>query len=118
GELIQGLLHDQADITLVHITDAKEALEQAASLSPSVILVDLMMPTIDGFGVIRRLRDQPATRMTPLILLSAEDTPELKLQAFEEGANDYLVKWPAKLELIARIRYHSNAYWALRQRDH
>lgn len=118
AELVLGLLYGQDDITITHIADAKEALEKAGDLEPTLILVDLMMPAIDGFGVIRRLRDQAATRMTPIILLSSEDTPELKLQGFQEGANDYLVKWPAKLELIARIRYHSNAYCALKQRDH
>src|SRR5690606_37844059 len=118
GELVQGMLHDQTDIRLDHITDVTAALEQVSDLKPTVILVDLMMPTIDGFGAIRRLRDQSATRMTPIILLSAEDTPELKLQGFEVGANDYLVKWPSKLEFIARLRYHTNAYCALQQRDH
>lgn len=118
AELVQGLLHDQEDIKLTHIADAHEAMEKVGALEPTLILVDLMMPAIDGFGVIRRLRDQAATRTTPIVLLSSEDTPELKLRGFQEGANDYLVKWPAKLELIARIRYHSNAYWALKQRDH
>ena len=115
--LVGGLLHDHADIELTHVTDPGLALEMALELKATVILVDLMMPTIDGFGVIRKLRGHDLTRMIPVILLSSEDTPELKDRGFQEGANDYLVKWPAKLELCARIRYHSNAYIALKERD-
>lgn len=117
GELVQGLLHDQKDIELVHVTDAGAALAVALEVQPTTILVDLMMPTIDGFGVIQRLREHDQTRAVPVILLSSEDVPELKVKGFQGGANDYLVKWPAKLELIARIRYHSQAYIALKQRD-
>jgi signal transduction histidine kinase len=117
AEMVQGLLHDQDDIELVHVADAHDVLNAARRLEPSIILVDLMMPEVDGFGVIRRLRDYEPTLHTPIILLSAEDTPELKVRGFQEGANDYLVKWPAKLELVARIRYHSSAYLALKQRD-
>jgi signal transduction histidine kinase len=117
AEMVRGLLHDQDDIELTHVADASDILDAAIRLEPNVILVDLMMPVVDGFGVIQRLRDHEHTRLTPIILLSAEDTPELKVRGFQEGANDYLVKWPAKLELIARIRYHSNAYVALKQRD-
>ena len=60
---------------------------------------------------------QPATSDTPIIVLSTNENPQVKGQAFAAGANDYLVKLPDKIELIARIRYHSKAYLNQVQRD-
>jgi PleD family two-component response regulator len=79
------------------------------------VLVDLRMPELDGFEVTRRLRADPDTEHVPVVLLSSQDDPEVKAKAF--GANDYLVKWPDPRELVARVRYHSDACIARRQRD-
>jgi signal transduction histidine kinase len=117
AEMVEQMLHEQADIGFRHVSDAREALAAALVFKPTVVLVDLRMPLIDGFGVIREFRTHPSTQHVPMILLSSEEDAELKVRGFAEGANDYLVKWPHKLELVARIRYHSNAYSALRQRD-
>ncbi len=89
------------------------ALESAAT----VVLVDLRMPVVDGFGVIRLLRENRATEHLPVILLSSEEDADIKARAFATGANDYLVKWPDGRELAARVRYHSGAYIARKQRD-
>jgi signal transduction histidine kinase len=116
-DLIRHMLHDQPDIRLHYSSRAENALEIALDLSPTVVLVDLRMPTVDGLGVTRSLRSHPSTQKIPVVLLSSEDDAEVKAQAFAEGANDYMVKWPDKRELVARIRYHSSAYIAHRQRD-
>lgn len=118
AELVQGMLYGQDDIELTHLADPLRAVATAMDIQPSVILVDLVMPTITGFDVLHALRACSATIHIPTILLSSEDKPELKAKGFSAGANDYLVKWPDKQELIARVRYHSNAYSALLQRDH
>ncbi|TCS39313.1 response regulator receiver domain-containing protein [Paucimonas lemoignei] len=118
AELVEGMLYGQEDIELKHLTDPLKAVETALAFNPSVILVDLVMPTISGFDVLHALRSCSSTVHVPTILLSSEDKPELKAKGFSAGANDYLVKWPDKQELIARVRYHSNAYSALLQRDH
>jgi PleD family two-component response regulator len=81
------------------------------------VLVDLRMPEIDGFEVTRRLRADPDTEYIPVIVLSSEEDPDIKAKAFAVGANDYLVKWPDPRELVARVRYHSDACIARRQRD-
>lgn len=117
AEMVAHMLHEQNDIRFTHVADAESALDVALAVRPSVILVDLKMPMIDGFGVIRRFRADPDMGRVPMILLSAEDSPDLKVRGFADGANDYLVKWPDKLELVARVRYHSSAYFAHRQRD-
>jgi diguanylate cyclase (GGDEF)-like protein len=75
------------------------------------------MPSIDGLDLLRLFRSNPSTSETPIIVLSTEESPEIKSQAFSAGANDYLVKLPNKTELLARIQYHSKAYLNRIQRD-
>ena len=84
---------------------------------PTVILQDLVMPGVDGIELVRRYRADPATSGIPIIVLSTKEEPSVKSDAFKAGANDYLVKLPDQIELIARIRYHSMAYLTQRQRD-
>jgi signal transduction histidine kinase len=93
------------------------AVDMAREVNATVVLVDLRMPDLDGFEVTRRLRADRDTEHVPVILLSSEDDPEIKARAFAAGANDYLVKWPDPRELVARVRYHSGACIARRQRD-
>jgi signal transduction histidine kinase len=93
------------------------AVEVAREVHATVVLVDLRMPDLDGFEVTARLRAHPDTEDIPVIVLSSEDDPEIKARAFAVGANDYLVKWPDPRELVARVRYHSGACIARRQRD-
>ena len=68
------------------------------------------MPGADGLMLVRQYRAHPVTRDVPVIVLSSKEEPAVKSEAFAAGANDYLVKLPDNLELIARIRYHSKAY--------
>jgi signal transduction histidine kinase len=117
AEFVKHLLLSETDISIVHEPESETCIEAACRVRPTVILVDLRMPTIDGLEVIRRLRAEPEWQQVPIMLLSSEESPEVKAQAFAAGANDYLVKWPDKRELIARLRYHSNAYLARRERD-
>jgi sigma-B regulation protein RsbU (phosphoserine phosphatase) len=75
------------------------------------------MPELDGLTLVRFIRANPATRDTPLIVMSSKEEPLTKAEAFALGANDYLVKLPDKIELIARVRYHSRGYINLLQRN-
>ena len=77
------------------------------ALKPTVILQDLVMPGVDGMSLVRDYRDNPATKDIPIIVLSTKEDPVIKSEAFAAGANDYLVKLPDHIELVARIRYHS-----------
>ncbi|HXZ06693.1 MAG TPA: hybrid sensor histidine kinase/response regulator, partial [Paraburkholderia sp.] len=79
---------------------------------------DLVMPGIDGLDLVRRYRSNPLTVSVPIVVLSSKEHPTVKSEAFVAGANDYLVKMPDTIELIARIRYHSKSYVSLWQRDH
>src|SRR5258705_7675224 len=116
-EAVRRALANQSDIDFHYCSDAREAMGIANQIKPTVILQDLVMPGIDGLTLVSQYRQNPGTRDTPIIVLSTNENPQVKGQAFALGANDYLVKLPDKIELIARIRYHSKAYMGLLQRD-
>lgn len=116
-EALRRMLGEQPDIEFHHITDGAIAVDTALQLQPTVILQDLIMPAIDGFGLIRQYRDCPQLANVPVIVLSSKEDPKLKAFAFEVGANDYLVKLPDRLELLARVRYHSSAHTNRIERD-
>ncbi|TWI66623.1 response regulator receiver domain-containing protein [Pseudoduganella lurida] len=110
-------LESHIDITLCYEHCSERAVELAVQHRATIVLVDLRMPGVDGFGVLGSLRADPRTEHLPIVLLSSEHDAEVKVRAFEAGANDYLVKWPHPRELVARLRYHSAAYVARRERD-
>src|SRR5437660_5173616 len=116
-EAVRRALANQADIDFHYCADAREALAVANQIKPTVILQDLVMPGIDGLTLLSQYRANHGTKDIPIIVLSTNENPQVKGQAFALGANDYLVKLPDKIELIARIRYHSNAFVNLVQRD-
>src|SRR6202022_4878953 len=86
------------------------ALESAIKIAPTVILQDLVMPGVDGLDLLREYRNNPLTRAVPVIVLSSKEEPAIKQMAFESGDNDYMVKLPHRIELLARVRLHSEAY--------
>jgi signal transduction histidine kinase len=117
AQAVRRLIADQPDIDLHYCADPIDAIRVANEVKPTVILQDWVMPSIDGLDLLHLFRDNPSTAETPIIVLSSEENPEIKSRAFGAGANDYLVKLPDKVELIARIRYHSKAYLNEIQRD-
>jgi two-component system chemotaxis family response regulator WspR len=116
-QIVRAMVAEQPDIEFHYVDSAEAALQNAVELKPTVILQDLSMPGIDGFELVRRYRAHPDIGSVPVIMLSVAEDPKLKAQAFQVGANDYVVKLPDKLELTARIRYHSAAYNAGLERD-
>lgn len=111
GEAISRMLAVEPDIVFHYCSDPTLALKAAKDCNPTVILQDLVMPQMEGLLLVRYLRSQDSpTCHIPLIVLSSKEEPVIKAKAFELGANDYLVKLPNNMELIARIRYHSKAY--------
>jgi sigma-B regulation protein RsbU (phosphoserine phosphatase) len=117
GEAVRRMLATESDIVFHFCSDPARAIDTANSVQPTVILQDLVMPGIDGLTLVKFLRANPATRQVPMIVLSAKEEPVIKAQAFGLGANDYLVKLPDSIELIARIRYHSRSYLNQLERD-
>jgi PAS domain S-box-containing protein len=87
-------------------TDGVLALEAARRRPPDLVLTDVMMPRLDGFGFLRELRSEAKTRHIPVILLSARAGEEAAVEGLEAGADDYLVKPFSARELLARVKTH------------
>ncbi|MFD2642969.1 response regulator [Pseudomonas japonica] len=117
GEAVRRGLAQEDNIDFHFCADPHEAVAQAVRIKPTVILQDLIMPGLDGLTLVREYRANPATQDIPIIVLSTKEDPLVKSAAFAAGANDYLVKLPDNIELVARIRYHSRSYMTLLQRD-
>lgn len=118
GEAVRRMLTPEKDIVFHYCSDPLQAIKVARECHPTVILQDLVMPQMDGLLLVQFLRSRDApTYQVPLIVLSSKEDAIVKAQAFELGANDYLVKLPDRVELIARIRYHSIAYTNLVKRQ-
>ncbi|GEP44663.1 ATP-binding protein [Brevifollis gellanilyticus] len=103
-EYVTRLLAPHYDVTVV--ADGQAALEAARSQPPDLVLTDVMMPRLDGFGLLRELRADPALSTLPVILLSARAGEESRVEGMAEGADDYLVKPFSARELIARVEAH------------
>ena len=117
GEAVRRGLANEENIDFHFCADPHQAIAQAIRIKPTVILQDLVMPGLDGLTLVREYRNHPATQNIPIIVLSTKEDPLIKSAAFAAGANDYLVKLPDNIELVARIRYHSRSYMTLLQRD-
>jgi len=117
AELLRRQLLNEKDINFHYCQDPSMAVSTAERIGPTVILLDFEMPELDGLTICQFIRAHPATRDIPVIMLSSNDDPATKAAAFAAGANDYLVKLPDSVELIARLRYHSASYINKLQRD-
>ena len=89
--LVQKML-SRFNFQLRTATSGQQALDAVAEKKPDLILLDLMMPGIDGFEVIRRLRENPATANIQIVILSALNSQEDIVKGFNMGANDYIMK--------------------------
>jgi two-component system response regulator MprA len=92
------------DYALERAVDGVEALQKADSFSPDVILLDYMMPKMNGLEVVKRLRESAQHKSTPVILLTAKATQEDKVAGLDAGADDYVTKPFDSFELLARVR--------------
>ena len=86
--------------------DGEAALAAIREDTPDLVLTDVMMPRLDGFGLIRALRSDPQTKTIPVIVLSARAGEESRVEGMEQGADDYLIKPFSARELLARVNTH------------
>lgn len=87
------------NITISTATNGREALEFIEKNKPSLVLLDLMMPEIDGYEVLKRIRENPATKDMRVVILSALNSNEDIVKGFNMGANDFITK-PIILEKL------------------
>lgn len=103
-ELIAVNLMREEDYKLLEAVTGLEALHFARSAKPDLIILDLMLPEMDGLTVYRHLREDPRTKTIPVIMLTARGRLEEKITGLELGADDYLSKPFSPKELMLRVR--------------
>jgi signal transduction histidine kinase len=103
---VVGMMLRQADYEVMPATGGLEALEGVRVQPPDLILLDLMMPEMDGLEVCRQLKSDPALQAIPVIFLTASNEMEHLVKGFEVGAVDYITKPFNAPELLARVRTH------------
>jgi len=121
-DYIRRLLERSCEVEAV--ADGEQALEAIRAHRPDLILTDVMMPNLDGFGLLRAIRSTPEWREIPVLMLSARAGEESRVEGFEAGADDYLVKPFSARELLARVgslleltRVRREAMTALRESE-
>ncbi|MFN8548039.1 MAG: response regulator [Candidatus Eisenbacteria bacterium] len=102
--ILEILLGD--DYHLVKATDGEAAVAKAISEHPELVLLDVMMPGMDGYEACRRMRSEPSLKNLRIILVSAKAMPSERLKGFEAGADDYVTKPFDHDELCAKIRVY------------
>jgi signal transduction histidine kinase len=107
ADMRQYLIRLLGDRYEVHaVADGRQALEATRQLRPALVLTDVMMPHLDGFGLLRAIRDDSALASTPVILLSARAGEESRVEGLQADADDYLIKPFTARELLARVATH------------
>jgi pilus assembly protein CpaE len=99
-----GLMLQRQGYQISAATNGQQGLDKAFDENPDLILLDIMMPDMDGYEVTRRLRSNPSTLETPILMFTAKTQMEDKVIGFEVGANDYLTKPTHPSELQSRVK--------------
>jgi CheY-like chemotaxis protein len=87
-------------------SDGLEALEKMKSETPDLILLDLMLPGLNGYAVCRQLREREETKKTPVIIMTALRAPTDSDEAYLSGANEVVIKPLAEAEIVRKIRHY------------
>jgi two-component system sensor histidine kinase/response regulator len=103
---VLGSMLGKLGFEILPATDGAQALRRLKSRKPDLILLDLIMPDMDGFEICRRIQENPEWAEIPIIFLSASDDKNLIVRALESGGVDYITKPFNKLELVSRVRTH------------
>jgi signal transduction histidine kinase len=114
-DYIRRLLSARYDVTAC--SNGEEALAAAFANPPDLVLTDVMMPVLDGFGLLRELRRSDRTKTLPILLLSARAGEESRVEGLDAGADDYLVKPFTAREMLARVEAHLSLARMRRQAD-
>ena len=115
-EVLSHFLADEP-MALRWCPEGEQAVQEALKVQPSVILLDMVMPKIDGLEVLQLLQECPETQDIPVIMLSSSDDTGVKCEAFAQGASDYLIKLPSRIELVARLRAQTRSFRMQQERD-
>jgi CheY-like chemotaxis protein len=104
--LMMQVIMKNEEITLLEAANGEEAIETIKHQQPNLVLLDLFMPRIDGFGVLQAIKSDPKTRDIPIIILSAWPTGDNRERARNFGAVDFVAKPYDPLRLIQLVQQH------------
>jgi PleD family two-component response regulator len=102
--LLEQLLQRHGYTRVMGITASRSAVETCATFDPDLLLLDLIMPEVDGFAVLDALRSDASEDFLPIVVLTGDVSEESKARALEAGATDFLVKPVSQTEALLRIR--------------
>jgi len=101
--LLEAMLEEGGYTRVKTVTDSRLAMETCVSVEPDLVLLDLMMPNVDGFEILESLRAAAGESFLPVIVLTADSTASTKLRALRAGATDFLLKPFDQLEVLLRM---------------
>ena len=102
-KLLEGILFP-TNCELIKATNGIDTLKIVKKTNVDIVLLDIMMPEMDGYEVCRQLKSSEATRLIPVVLITALDDTEARIKGIEAGADDFITKPPNKMELLARTK--------------
>ncbi|MFQ6044331.1 MAG: response regulator, partial [Candidatus Poribacteria bacterium] len=103
---VLGTVLKEQSYRIAFATNGRQALENLKNIQPDLILLDVMMPEMDGYQVCQRLKEDDRTKEIPVIFLTAKTETEDIVKGFDLGAVDYVTKPFNSVELLARVRTH------------
>ncbi|MGA9768451.1 MAG: ATP-binding protein, partial [Blastocatellia bacterium] len=101
-DYVRRLLSSEYDV--IAVADGQEALRATVEHNADLVLTDMMMPNLDGFGLLKAIREDPKTASIPVIMLSARAGEDARVEGLQSGADDYLIKPFSARELLARVK--------------
>jgi CheY-like chemotaxis protein len=102
--MVERMMLMKGPYEVVTAKDGQEAIAKAGSEQPDLILMDVVMPNMDGFEAVRQIRAQETTRSIPIIMVTTRSEAENVENGFESGCNDYVVKPINGTELLSKLR--------------
>jgi CheY-like chemotaxis protein len=107
--LLELMILRAGSYVLATARDGREAIEKALTFKPDLILMDVIMPEMNGFEAIRSLRERPETRAIPILIVTTKGEEESMETGYMSGCNDYITKPIDSLELLTKIRTYLDA---------
>ena len=100
-----GIMLDRGGFEVLKASDGNEALSLLERDKPDLVILDIMMPGMDGFELCKRIRERPETTETPILMLSTRGDAESVMRGMDAGASDYLPKPILHHDLVAKVRH-------------
>jgi DNA-binding response OmpR family regulator len=101
---MERMILQQDRYEVVTARDGQEGVTKALELKPDLILMDVIMPGLDGFAAVRRLREHPGTSRVPIVMVTSKAEAKSMETGYESGCSDYIIKPIDRMELVAKVK--------------